>query len=246
MQPNKQSERQTQDYAAGFYEDIRYKLPAARAYYDWFFKKFFSFYRPQGLILDNGCGNGIVGEYLPGEKMIGLDISEEMIKYARIRLAEAHVGDSQAMPFADGTFDTVVNLSLLHHVADPERAVREIARVLKPGGVALFEEVVSTGLSALPRVLLNRFSGHFSEDHKNFKKSDLLGLIGKYLKIERSQHYGYLAYALLGFPDIINFQKYLPAKSFTVPLLLGMDNLIEKISYLNTQSWNIIIVAKKL
>ena len=63
----KSSEKAVQDSVARLYEDVRYHLPASRRYYDWFFKKLFGLARPQGLILDNGCGNGILGEFLPNE-----------------------------------------------------------------------------------------------------------------------------------------------------------------------------------
>lgn len=53
----------------------------------------------------------------------------------RFRLAH---GDGCAMGYADGSFDTVVNLQVLEHVMDPARMVAEIARVLKPGGHAVF------------------------------------------------------------------------------------------------------------
>jgi len=240
----KKSEQLVQDSVAAYYEDVRYALPAARQYYQWFFKKLFSLAQPYGQILDNGCGNGILGEFWEGD-IVGVDLSAEMASRARKRLKEVRVGDSQYLPFADKSFDTVISLSLLHHLPDPMKGLDEIVRVLRPGGTAIFEEVVKTSLSAVPRFFLNRFSSHFSHEHKNFRKFELLSLIGDRLKIQEVRHYGYLAYALLGFPDIINFQRYLPLKSVTIPLLLSLDDMMEKVPLLKTQSWNIIIIASK-
>ncbi|HLC44235.1 MAG: hypothetical protein A2722_02855 [Candidatus Doudnabacteria bacterium RIFCSPHIGHO2_01_FULL_50_11] len=244
-QPNKYSEKETQDYAADFYEDIRYRLPASRQYYDWFFHKLFACARPYGRILDNGCGNGIVGEYLCGADIVGIDLSPRMAEYARKRLPRVEVGDSQHLPFPDGSFDTVVSLSLLHHLSDPKQGIAEVARILKPGGLAIFEDVVKTALSVVPRYFLNRKSSHFSHEHKNFFKSELLRLISTFFQVEHIHHYGYLGYPLLGFPDIINFQKYIPTKKLLIPALLAFDDFVEKIPFIRTQSWNIIVIARR-
>ena len=66
--------------------------------------------------------------------MIALDVSERMVELARERGVDARVGDVQSLPFADGSFDTVVAAWMLYHVPDLDRGLAEIARVLCPGG----------------------------------------------------------------------------------------------------------------
>ena len=89
-------------------------------------------------ILDVGCGPGYVSAAAAerGAKPIGLDFSAEMIAIAKKMFPriEFRRGDAQNLPFANASFDRVVANFALLHLADPERACAEAARVLKPGG----------------------------------------------------------------------------------------------------------------
>ena len=89
-------------------------------------------------ILDVGCGPGYVSAAAAerGAHPLGLDFSKEMITIANRMFPkiEFREGDAQSLPFGDRFFQRVVaNFSLLH-LAEPERAMAEAARVLKPGG----------------------------------------------------------------------------------------------------------------
>src|SRR5207248_8432881 len=89
-------------------------------------------------ILDVGCGPGYVSAAAAerGAKPIGLDFSAEMIAIAKKMFPriEFQRGDAQNLPFANASFDRVVANFALLHLADPERAFAEAARVLKSGG----------------------------------------------------------------------------------------------------------------
>jgi SAM-dependent methyltransferase len=92
-------------------------------------------------VLEVGGGQGELAERMQkelGAKVTFLDQSERMVELARERgIEEAHVGDVQTLPFADESFDTVVAAWMLYHVADIDRGLGEIARVLKPGGALI-------------------------------------------------------------------------------------------------------------
>jgi ubiquinone/menaquinone biosynthesis C-methylase UbiE len=96
---------------------------------------------PSDRVLDLGCGTGIVArllrERLGGAARIsGVDVSAPMIAKARALAPELdwHEGNAMALPFADGAFDLVVCQQMLQFVPDPAVALREVKRVLAPGG----------------------------------------------------------------------------------------------------------------
>lgn len=104
-------------------------------------------------IFDAPCGGGVAFRALRADqdvRYIAADLSQEMLARARRRAkkrsldhVEFVVADLCALPFADGQADLFLSYSGLHMLEDPERAVREIGRCLKPGG-----ELVGTVLLA--------------------------------------------------------------------------------------------------
>jgi len=88
-------------------------------------------------VLEVGGGQGELAERMQSELRAAVtfvDQSERMVELARGRgIADAQVGDVQALPFVDGSFDTVVAAWMLYHVPDLDRGLAEIARVLEPG-----------------------------------------------------------------------------------------------------------------
>ena len=65
---------------------------------------------------------------------MAIDLSPRMVELAQERGVDARVADLQELPFADGEFDLVVAAWMLYHVPDLDRGIRELARVLRPGG----------------------------------------------------------------------------------------------------------------
>lgn len=101
---------------------------------------------PDDRVLDCGCGPGTITVDLaaavaPGE-VIGIDQQAEQLEHARALASERGLSnatfreaDVYALPFADASFDAVFSNALLEHVADPLRALGQMHRVLRPGGV---------------------------------------------------------------------------------------------------------------
>jgi ubiquinone/menaquinone biosynthesis C-methylase UbiE len=95
-------------------------------------------------ILDVGCGQGIdLCEYsLAGAKVTGIDLTPRHVELARRHLQELELegtvveGDGEDLPFGKETFDRVSSNGVLHHTPDMPQALREIYRVLRPGGRA--------------------------------------------------------------------------------------------------------------
>ena len=87
--------------------------------------------------LDVGCGMGELAERVQrelGAEVVAVDISPRMVELTKARGIEAMVADVQALPFPDESFDCVAANWVLYHVPDLDLGVRELARVLRPGG----------------------------------------------------------------------------------------------------------------
>jgi phosphatidylethanolamine/phosphatidyl-N-methylethanolamine N-methyltransferase len=106
-----------------------------------------------GRILEVGVGTGIsLPGYAPTSRLTGVDISEPMLDKARQRVRKLGlanveaiaVGDAEALDFPDAAFDVVVAQYVVSAVPNPERALDEFARVVKPGG----EIIITTRVGA--------------------------------------------------------------------------------------------------
>ena len=108
--------------------------------------------RPGDRVLDAACGTGdlaIAGLRAGAGKVTGLDFSERMLERARRKDARIDWvrGDMLALPFADGTFDAATVGFGVRNVADLEAGLRELRRVLKPGGgLAILEITTPRGV----------------------------------------------------------------------------------------------------
>ena len=115
-------------------------------------------------VLDLACGPGFVAGAARGRGALvtGLDFSAAMIALARaahpgIRFEE---GDAEALPFPEGSFDTVVANFGIHHVPDPVRALSEARRVLQPGGRMAFTSWAAPAENVAWKLLFDAISAH--------------------------------------------------------------------------------------
>ena len=233
-----------QDDVSEDYDHIRYMKEYSVMYQYSLFKTMISLIGAKGLILDNGCGTGTLMEFLPTNDIVGFDISSGMLNKAKKRMNIFVRGDSQRLPFKDETFNIIVCRALLHHLPDTKEGVTEMQRVLKKNGEVVILEPIQSVLSIIPRTLI-KGSEHFSEIHKDFKKKELINIIQNKFCIEKIRHFGYIAYPLLGFPDVVDCFRYFPFKKQVASFLVDIDQLLQRIPMINTQSWGIIIKASK-
>lgn len=101
---------------------------------------------PEATVLDIACGTGEFERLLltehPTQQMVGVDISEKMLEIAKQKLhaypnISFHTAPASALPFASKSFDVIVSASSFHYFDDPDAALAEMKRVLKPDGTVV-------------------------------------------------------------------------------------------------------------
>lgn len=107
-----------------------------------------AFLDPSWVVGDLGCGTGRVAEALAPfvGRVLAVDASEEMLAAAKARIGEHGAvefrrGEVESLPLADASLDAATLVLVLHHLAEPERALAEAGRVLKPGGRLLIVDM---------------------------------------------------------------------------------------------------------
>jgi 2-polyprenyl-6-hydroxyphenyl methylase/3-demethylubiquinone-9 3-methyltransferase len=104
---------------------------------------------PEKDLLDLGCAGGFMAEAMAtrGANVTGIDPAAEAIAAARsharasgLRIAY-DIGVGEELPYADASFDAVICVDVLEHVRDLGRVLAEVARVLRPGGLFLFDTI---------------------------------------------------------------------------------------------------------
>jgi len=131
-------------------------------------------------LLDVCCGSGVVGASFRGKvaHITGLDITPEMVALASERLDEVVLGNVFDIPFDDDTFDIVSNREVMHLFPYPEKMLREVRRVLKPGGQFIFGQIVPYGTEDAP--WMHRiFAKKQPLLHHMFLHEDLLALLDR-------------------------------------------------------------------
>jgi len=126
--------------------------------------------RSASRILDCGCGPGSItvglAQWAPDGQTVGIDIGAEQLDGARARARDLGVnnvtfrqGDIFALPFEDESFDVVFSQTVLYHIPNPEKALTEIKRVLRRGGLVALRDGINAAIFIWPEDPLIRDLG---------------------------------------------------------------------------------------
>ena len=119
-------------------------------------------------VLDIGTGPGWLliklHEDHPADTLVGVDICPAMVRVARRNIThtrlthriEVAAGAAESLPFADASFGTIVSTGSMHHWRDPDAALREVYRVLHPGGCAMLYDFVTDAPNEILRGFAHR------------------------------------------------------------------------------------------
>lgn len=151
-------------------------------------------------VLDVACGTGNMSFELTTKfnQVYGIDISKGMLKQAKLKIRRGKVekrkiefiyGDGEYLPFKDKSFDAVTCILAISHFSDAERAISEMKRVLKDGGVLVFnllemkdsilKKIFGKRLQSLRRRLSTNLDSEkllrILSDAKKYKRNDIIG-----------------------------------------------------------------------
>ena len=111
-------------------------------------------------VLDLGCAGGFLSDAIArkGARVTGIDPAAQAVDAAKAQAAAENldirydVGVGETLPYDDESFDVVVCVDVLEHVADLQEVLRQIARVLRPGGIFLYDTINRNPLASLVTV----------------------------------------------------------------------------------------------
>lgn len=180
-------------------------------------------------LLDVATGTGDVAieasRQLSPEKIFGIDIAKEMLEVGRKKIAQKQLqdeiellyGDSENIPFADNTFDAVTVAFGVRNFENLEKGMKEMNRVLKPGGKLVVLEFSRPTLFPFKQLY-------------NFYFKNILPLIGR-ITSKDPKAYSYLYESVQAFPDGKEFVKVMKNTGFQSgtykPLTLGVCSIYE-------------------
>ncbi|MEK6607133.1 MAG: class I SAM-dependent methyltransferase [Myxococcota bacterium] len=243
------NEKDTQDANAIHYEERRYAVPATAEYHRALTRRLIELISPArraGRVLDCGCGTGFFGLAWDDARArgFGVDLSRNMLRYARGRIARLAQADARALPFRDDAFDAVLARDFLHHLPNPAPVVAELWRVLRAGGELVAIDPHATPPSQFARRIVQR-EDRFSPDHRAFTRREYVAALSDGFSIRELIPFGYLAFPAVGLPDIVDFARFLPSPERTGRALAAIDEALERVPLVNRFSWKLIVKAVK-
>jgi len=239
------------------YANVRENVIFTRMFYDFLNGEIMDYLprKKNAVVLDTMCGTGdmfksLVGDY---DKVVGLDISEDMLHRVRDKenLLGLVCGDVDFHPFKHRSFDLVVCRAGLHHLPDISNCLYEVNRILRRNGIFVFSEPSDDSFAVRQaRQILHRHNQWFEEDTESgFFSKELDRLLSKHnFRIAERKRFGYIAHVLFGHTDILPvFRKLsvIPGIAFISRVLIFIDKCLSVTPFVKKNSLFIIMKCVK-
>jgi ubiquinone/menaquinone biosynthesis C-methylase UbiE len=204
-------------------------------------------------VIDCCCGDGILLPVLLERfaRVAGIDISDDMLAMARRRVKSERCtivqGDIEALPFADAGFDVAVFRGSFHHLAKPRESLREVGRVLRPGGgVVLFEPNGDPFLMRWFRKLYYALSPRFSSTHRSYRRRELFDLIRDAgLQPVTAYTIFFMAYPFAGLLDHFPVFRFIPFHARLTKFLIRVDRVLTHVPLIRRWGLCLVVIAEK-
>jgi SAM-dependent methyltransferase len=198
---------------------------------------------PSGMILDAGCGVGLLGKMFPDLGLVGLDASMTLLRRATAGYRLRVEASAETLPFADGTFDVVVALNMLHHVIRPEVAVREFARVLREGGTLVAVDPRKVAPIEFAKRVLRGKNPAFAPSHKAFGTDEYETLVkcdGRFDVVE-SRRVGFVTLLTMAGFDALGWSYRLKRPDRVADALRTLDQVFFRAPKVERLGLNLVV-----
>jgi len=144
-------------------------------------------------VLDLGCGAGVevVRFARAGARVVGVDIAESAVTLTRQNLeqqgltAKVEVADGEKLPFPDASFDFVYAHGVIQYMNDDRALAREVHRVLRPGGLAMFQVYNRISwLNALSKVMKTPLEHEDAPELRRYSIGEFRSLLGQFSSVD--------------------------------------------------------------
>ena len=205
-----------------------------------------------GHTIDIGCGTGRNYRFIK-EKCLsytGIDISQKQIEQARLsnnqeEKASFFTGNALDLELGSGRFDTVIMFGCLHHLEDPQKALKEAHRVLRKGGtILIYEPSKHNPILRLIRFFFKKYHPAFHPEEVSFFRDELVELFNRagFISIN-----AFFQIYLTGFFSLYNIKK-----NIIIDGLFNLFQWFDKVlvskripMLVKKQSFSIAVIAKK-